>query len=154
MSYRNKAWYISILTGVVKNEVGRDIKVGDGMDSEAAYKFISFNLERPSFIYEASNAYEAYKEVYGKSFASPQEMKAMEEKKELELLRERVERLEIEKRNLSADKGAVPPPADPNKSTETDLLTKEQFKASHPELKGINVHHGWTKYKKEHGIVE
>lgn len=154
MSYRNKAWYISILTGVVKNEVGRDVKVGNGMDSEAAYKFISFNLERPSFIYEPSNAYEAYQEVYGKPFASPQEMRAVEEKKELELLREKVEQFEIEKRNRDKGNEVVAPPAEPDKSTETPPLTKEQFKLSRPELKGLAIHHAWNKYKKEHGIVE
>ena len=157
-SYRNKEWYKSMLSGIVKNEAGRDVRVGTGMDIDKAYKMISLNLERPSFIHEHANAYAAFQEVYGKPYASPQEMKALADKNEIERLREKVEQLEIEKRQAAQNaitERSQTESFEPEAEAPLDIssvLTKEQFKLAHPELKGLAGHHAWTRYAKENGI--
>jgi hypothetical protein len=136
MSYRNKEWYLIILKGKT---------------AEWAYRYITDNLRQPSFVHEPSNAFAAYREVFGVDFSSPEEMKAISQAEEIERLKAELELAKIAKKQETvAEKKEVAV----DKSTETDLLTKEQFKASRPDLKGISIHHGWTKYKKEHGIVE
>jgi len=153
-SYRNKAWYLVILTGI---------------SAEAAYKIISENLKRPGFIHEKKNAYAAYREVYGKDFASPEEMRALSQEEKIRRLEEENEKLKIEQRkagrqasNFAAtnDEPEVPEVPVPEKAEvpasdekkEEIYATKEQFKAAHPELKGLPNYHAWLKYAKEHGL--
>ncbi len=128
--YRNEAWYLRMLKRKTAPE---------------AYRFITENLKAPTFIHEKQNAYAAYQQLYGHPFASPEEIRANEDKKEIERLREELAAAKAGKENQG--------------NTGGDLLTAEQFKEKWiAENGGADVPlprgRAWAKYKKENGIVE
>lgn len=145
MSYRNKDWYLVML----KNK-----------SAAQAYRFITDNLKAPSFVYEDKNAYSAYEQLYGCKFASPAEMKAIEDRMEIERLKAELEAVKVEKR-----KEVAQPKIEVDISTSADDiadefvgLTAEQFKDKWIAENGTDVPlkrgRAWAKYKKENGIVE
>ncbi len=138
---RNKKWYLNIL----KN-----------MTAERAYSYISENLKRPVFIYEAQNAHAAYKELFGSDFLSPQERRALSDKEEIERLKAELELAKITQKKADEVievKTEVDQVEDEAASeVASGVLTKEQYKAANPELKGLPLHHAWLRYAKEHGI--
>lgn len=126
--YRNKEWYLPLIKG---------------MDMAGAYRFISEHLKAPSFIYEADNAAAAFKEVFGRDYASPQEMAAQS-------AAEKIRELEAENAKLKAlahtEEGA-----DEEKTEDVaGKLTQEQFAAEHTEIPaGLKMYHAYQKYLKE-----
>jgi hypothetical protein len=140
---RNKGWYLMMLKGKTM---------------EWAYAYITENLKRPSFIYEPQNAYAAYKEIFGVDFASPEERKTLSQAEEIERLKKELELAKIAQNQVVTQpikkvdgQSELGPDAD-DKSDKVDLLTKEQFKSSHPELKGLPLHHAYQKYLKENQV--
>lgn len=138
---RNKAWYLLMLKGKTV---------------EWAYNFIKGHLERPSFVYEPQNAYAAFKEVFGFNYISPQEMKAAEERAELDRLRAENEALRMaaqQKVVETVGQSEIEPMPD---EAEKPIIyqTKDEFMAAHPELKAPYVHKVWNKYAKENGLVK
>lgn len=146
MAYRNKKWYVALL----KN-----------MSMERASKMISEYLQRPSFAYELENANAAFREVYGRDYASPAELRTLSDKEEIERLKAKLEAAEIEKRQAARPVEVKPemPVADdiPDGNIKTDLLTAEQFKEKWIADNGADIPlrrgQAWKKYKKENGIV-
>jgi hypothetical protein len=156
MAYRNKKWYVVLLTGKTK-VLGKEKQVGKGFTMAEASEIISEYLKRPSFAYELENANAAFLEVYGREYASPAEMSVQSDKAEIARLKALLEEKEIAKRN-AAPAPVVEPIAEPVASpavevsadVETaDVLTKEQFAAAHPEIPaGLKVHQAYKKYLK------
>ena len=130
---RDKAWYLLMLKGKTM---------------DWAYRFIIDNLKAPSFVYEPQNAYAAYKEVFGIDFASPEQMSALSDKEEIERLKAELELAKIAQKSATVTDEKKDNPSD-NKITISDLLTKEQFKSNHSELKGLPLHHAYQRYVKE-----
>jgi hypothetical protein len=157
MAYRNKKWYVVLLTGKTK-VFGKEKQVGKGFTMAEASEMISKYLERPSFAYELENANAAFLEVYGREYASPAEMRTISDREEIARLKAQLEEMEIAKRNAAPPS---PPDAGEKKNDEdltgdkskedggTDVLTKEQFAAAHPEIPaGLKVHQAYKKYLK------
>jgi len=146
-----------IFTGRSQDEFGQWKKHRETINIEKARKMIFENLERPSFKYEDRNAYAAFKEVYGVDYASPSEMKTLADKEEIERLREKVEQLEIEKREakrIADQNGTTTVPDTPQtgeSSTQSGVMSKDEYAIAHPELKGLPLYHAYNKYVKEKG---
>jgi hypothetical protein len=138
---RNKELYLKVLKDHTK---------------EWAYEYITENLKRPDFVYEPQNAHEAYKEIFGVDFASPEEIRAMSQAEEIERLKAELELVKI------AQKKEVVEPIKEVEEAVNELVIenpfkpeptpKEQFKELHPELKGLDLHRAWLKYAKANGI--
>jgi hypothetical protein len=127
-SYRNKEWYLPIIKG---------------MDMAGAYKFISEHLKAPSFVYEPDNAAAAFKEVFGRDYASPQEMAAQS-------AAEKIRELEAENAKLKALAQAGEVAGEEKTEDVTDKLTQDQFAAEHTEIPaGLKMYHAYQKYLKE-----
>lgn len=147
MAYRNKKWYVALF----KN-----------MSIERASKMASEYLQRPSFAHELENVNAAFREVFGRDYASPAEMRILSDKEEIERLKAKLEAVEIEKRQAARPVEVKPemPIADdiPDENIKTDLLTAEQFKEKWIADNGGDIPpkrgRAWAKYKKENGIVE
>jgi hypothetical protein len=143
--YRNKAWYVAILKG---------------KDKDWAYRYITENLVRPSFVYEPQNAYAAYEEVYGCKILSPYEQQVISKDDEIRRLREALELAKIAQRQAGTEpikevvgQSEIEPEPDTAEAY-NPTLTEDQFKAQHPEIKkGLPMHRAWEKYKKENGIA-
>jgi len=138
-SYRNKEWYLPIIKG---------------MDMAGAYKFISEHLKAPSFVYEPDNAAAAFKEVFGRDYASPQEMAAQsaaEKIRELEAENARLKAATTTGRSSQMD--GLPDggsQTDDSQEGATDKLTQEQFAVEHTEIPaGLKMYHAYQKYLKE-----
>jgi len=149
MSYRNKKWYLMFLPK---------------MTIEKAYAFINENLKRPSFIHEPKVAYGAFKEVFSKEYASPQEMAALSAAEKIRALEEENERLRIEVKNrVDSGQSELEPLSEPidEPTNETDHVTnavvyqtQDEFKAAHPEFTdGLRMHREWKKYAKANGLT-
>jgi len=154
MAYRNKKWYVVLLTGKTK-VFGKEKQVGKGFTMAEASEMISKYLERPSFAYELENANAAFLEVYGREYASPAEMRTISDREEIARLKAQLEEMEIAKRNAAPViepivEPVVSPVVEVSADVETaDVLTKEQFAAAHPEIPaGLKVHQAYKKYLK------
>lgn len=156
---RDRKWYLELLTGTRKNEFGTIQKLREPMTMEKAYKVISENLKRPAYVHEARVATTVFRELYGKDYASPEEMLSMNQAAKIKALEEENERLKLAQREKAkmgqSEIGPIPyapttdtPPPIPG------LMTKDQFYASHMELLGAKKKQQWEKYKAENGIVE
>lgn len=126
--YRNKEWYLPLIKG---------------MDMAGAYKFISEHLKALSFIYEPDNAAAAFKEVFGRDYASPQEMAAQS-------AAEKIRELEAENAKLKALAHTEEVTDEGKKEDVAGELTQEQFAAAHPEIpSGLKMYQAYQKYLKE-----
>jgi hypothetical protein len=137
---RNKELYLKVLKDHTK---------------EWAYEYITENLKRPDFAYEQSNAYAAYKEVFGVDFASPEEIRAMSQAEEIERLKAELELVKIAKKKEAVE--PIKEVTEPIKEVVEDKFKpeptpKEQFKELHPEWKGLELHREWLKYAKKNGL--
>jgi hypothetical protein len=153
-------------TGKVKSATGRIRQEGKGMDRETAAAFVSEKLKYPSFIYEADNANEAFREAYGMDYASPSEMRIMSDREKIARLEAELEKVQIEKRQAAMGLTEIGPPTPMEEYANADVAvtnaigdtdnavvgTKEDFLAANPGLKGLPGHRAWNRYAREHGI--
>ena len=141
---RDRDWYLKLLKR---------------MPMEKAYQVISRNLKYPDYVHEAAVATAIFKEMYGKDYASPEEMLALSQAAKIKALEEENEKLRLAQKERAMggqdevgpepEIASAPPPPPP---PQDGPMSKEQFYKAHPELLGAKKKQEWEKYKADNGI--
>jgi hypothetical protein len=139
MAYRNKAFYISLYRQ---------------MDVEKAYAMTEYNLRCPSFAYERQNVDEAWLEVYGYPFMSPEQKKYADMEAKVVALEAEKDAVKpavktVEDAIAEEDAHPVNAPIQLDRKTWTEL-----FLAKHPQATKMVIGKAWKLYKEEVGITE